>query len=68
MARTDANPPLPFFPGGEYTLGDGFKALAWFDAEDASNRLIWAGQRSAIRTFTRILAKGGEDIELHRIG
>ena len=20
MARTDANPPLPFFPGGEYTL------------------------------------------------
>ena len=54
--------------GGEYTLGDGFKALAWFDAEDAANRLIWAGQRSAIRTFTRILAKGGEDIELHRIG
>jgi len=55
-------------PGGEYTLGDGFKALAWFDAEDAANRMLWAGQREAIRRFADLVGSGGDDLELYRIG
>jgi ADP-ribose pyrophosphatase YjhB (NUDIX family) len=55
-------------PGGEYTLGDGFKAMAWFDAEDAASRLLWAGQREAIRIFSKIVRDGGDDLDLYRIG
>jgi 8-oxo-dGTP pyrophosphatase MutT (NUDIX family) len=55
-------------PGAEYTLGDGYKALAWFDAEDATNRLLWADQREAIRRFAALVADGGDDLELYRIG
>jgi hypothetical protein len=55
-------------PGAEYTLGDGFKALAWFDAEDAANRLLWSDQREAIRRFASLVVEGGDDLELYRIG
>jgi 8-oxo-dGTP pyrophosphatase MutT (NUDIX family) len=55
-------------PGGEYTLGDGFKAMAWFDADDAAGRLLWAGQREAIRQFAKLVRDGGNDLDLYRIG
>ncbi|MGH2550001.1 MAG: NUDIX domain-containing protein [Thermomicrobiales bacterium] len=55
-------------PGGDYTLGDGFKAMAWFDAEDAASRLLWAGQREAIRIFSKLVRDGGDDLDLYRIG
>lgn len=55
-------------PGAEYTLGEGFKALAWFDAEDAANRLLWSDQREAIRRFAALALEGGDDLELYRIG
>lgn len=55
-------------PGGEYTLGEGYKALAWFDAEDAANRLLWSDQREAIRRFAALVRDGGDDLELYRIG
>ena len=55
-------------PGAEYTLGDGYKALAWFDAEDAASRLLWSDQREAIRRFATLVLEGGDDVELYRIG
>jgi 8-oxo-dGTP pyrophosphatase MutT (NUDIX family) len=55
-------------PGGEYTLGDGFKAMAWFDSEDAASRLLWRGQREALLQFTRLVRDGGDDLDLYRIG
>lgn len=55
-------------PGAEYTLGDGYKALAWFDADDAANRLLWLDQREAVRRFAALVLEGGDDVELYRIG
>ncbi|MBA2754640.1 MAG: NUDIX domain-containing protein [Chloroflexia bacterium] len=40
---------------------------AWCDREEATARLLWAGQRSAVRHIDDLLGPGGPDTDFYRI-
>lgn len=49
-------------------LGEDYSDCAWCEREEASARLLWAGQRWAIRHIDEVIAFGGPEAELYRIG
>lgn len=54
-------------PRAPIALGDDFSDHAWCDREEASARLIWSGQRWAIRHIDEIIGMGGPDAEFYRL-
>ena len=49
------------------TLGEEFCDSAWCERDEATARLLWPGQRWAVRHIDEILGLAGEDAEFHRI-
>lgn len=48
-------------------LHDDFCDFAWCDREEATARLLWAGQRQAIRHIDEIIAHGDPEADFYRI-
>jgi dihydroneopterin triphosphate diphosphatase len=56
---------LPTSPG--LTLSAEFVDYAWCDIEEATARLMFAGQRAAVRHIEEIIGMSGDDAEYYRI-
>jgi 8-oxo-dGTP pyrophosphatase MutT (NUDIX family) len=54
-------------PGTELTLGAEFVAWDWCERDEAATRLLWAGQRWAVRHIDDVLGLGGTPAEFYRI-
>ena len=52
---------------GALALGEDFTDHAWCEREEATARLLWAGQRWAVRHIDEIIGLGGPDAEFYRI-
>lgn len=52
---------------GRVDLGADFVDHAWCEREEATSRLLWAGQRWAVRHIDEIIGLGGADAEFYRI-
>ncbi len=48
-------------------VSDEYIDFAWCDREEATARLLWAGQREAIRHIDEIIAQGEEEAAFYRI-
>jgi dihydroneopterin triphosphate diphosphatase len=48
-------------------LSDEYVDFAWCDREEATARLLWAGQREAIRHIDEIIAQGDEESAFYRV-
>ncbi len=48
-------------------LAEEYVDFAWCDREEATARLLWAGQREAIRHIDEIIAQGDSESEFYRI-
>ncbi len=53
--------------GASIALNGEFVDFAWCDTEEATARLLFAGQRWAVRHIEEIIGLAGEDAEYHRI-
>ena len=49
------------------TLSDEFSDYAWCETEEATSRLLFSGQRWAIRHIEEIIGMGGGDAEYYRV-
>ena len=54
-------------PQSVVTLGEEYIDSAWCEREEAAGRLLWPGQRWAIRHIDEIIGLAGEDAEFYRI-
>jgi dihydroneopterin triphosphate diphosphatase len=54
-------------PDQAVTLANDFVDHAWCDTEEATARLLFAGQRWAVRHIEEIIGLAGADAEYHRI-
>lgn len=48
-------------------LGEDFGDHAWCEREEATARLLWSGQRWAIRHIDEVIGLGGPDAEFYRV-
>jgi dihydroneopterin triphosphate diphosphatase len=48
-------------------LGEDFADYAWCEREEATARLLWAGQRWAVRHIDEVIGMGGPDAEYYRV-
>lgn len=55
-------------PTTPLTLGAEFIDYAWCDTDEATARLLFAGQRWAVRHIQEVIGLAGDDAEYHRIG
>lgn len=54
-------------PAARVSLSDEYSDYAWCETEEATARLLFAGQRWAIRHIEEIIGLGGDDAEYYRI-
>lgn len=54
-------------PRARIHLADEYVDFAWCDREEAQARLLWAGQREAIRHIDEIIAQADNESEFYRI-
>jgi dATP pyrophosphohydrolase len=54
-------------PSTRVTLSNEYSDYAWCESEEATARLLFSGQRWAIRHIEEIIALGGEDAEYYRV-
>lgn len=54
-------------PAARITLSDDYVDFAWCETEEATARVLFAGQRWAIRHIEEIIGMGGEEAEYYRI-
>lgn len=54
-------------PRGPVSLGEDFSDHAWCEREEATARLMWSGQRWAVRHIDEIIGMGGPDAEFYRL-
>ena len=48
-------------------LSEEFGDYAWCEREEATARLLWAGQRWAVRHIDEVIGLGGPDAEFYRV-
>ena len=48
-------------------LGDEYVDSAWCERDEATARLLWSGQRWAVRHIDELIGLGGPDAEFYRI-
>ncbi len=70
--RRDAVVLAPVFaftvpPRASVQLSEEFSDCAWCEREEASARLLWSGQRWAVRHIDEIIGLGSSDAEFYRI-
>lgn len=53
--------------GARIDLGEEFVDSAWCERDEASARLLWSGQRWAVRHIDEIMGLGGGEAEFYRI-
>lgn len=53
--------------GVRISLSDEYTDFAWFDADEATARLLFAGQRWAVRHIEEVIGLAGDDAEYYRI-
>ena len=54
-------------PRATVVLGEDYCDSAWCEREEATARLLWAGQRWAVRHIDEVIGMGGPDAEFYRI-
>jgi len=54
-------------PRAVVKLGEDFVDSAWCEREEAISRLMWSGQRWAIRHIDEVIAFGGADADFYRV-
>jgi dATP pyrophosphohydrolase len=54
-------------PRSAIQLGEDFADSAWCEREEASARLLWSGQRWAVRHIEEIIGLGGADAEFYKV-
>lgn len=54
-------------PRAQVRLGEDFGDSAWCEREEATARLLWSGQRWAIRHIDEVIGQGGPDAEFYRV-
>jgi dihydroneopterin triphosphate diphosphatase len=54
-------------PKSRVTIGEDYSDFAWCERDEATGRLLFAGQRWAIRHIDDVIALGGPEAELYRV-
>ncbi len=54
-------------PRANIVLGEDFADYAWCEREEATARLLWSGQRWAVRHIDEVIGAGGPDAEFYRL-
>lgn len=54
-------------PQARVRLSDDFYDSAWCEREEATARLLWSGQRWAVRHIDEVIGLGGPDAEFYQI-
>lgn len=54
-------------PRARIELSEDYGDYAWCEREEATARMIWSGQRWAIRHIDEIIGLGGPDAEFYRV-
>ena len=54
-------------PRAPVTLSEDYGDSAWCEREEATARLMWSGQRWAIRHIDEVIGLGGPDAEFYRV-
>ncbi|MDP9354899.1 MAG: NUDIX domain-containing protein [Chloroflexota bacterium] len=54
-------------PRARVQLGEEYADSAWCDREEATARLLWAGQRWAVRHIDDVIGMGSDDAEFYRV-
>jgi len=54
-------------PRATIHLGEDYADSAWCEREEASARLLWSGQRWAVRHIDEIIGLGGVDSEFYKV-
>lgn len=54
-------------PRARVQLGEEYADSAWCEREEATARLLWAGQRWAIRHIDEVIGMGADDAEFYRV-
>ena len=54
-------------PRARVHLGEDYADSAWCDRDEATARLMWSGQRWAIRHIDEVIGLGGSDADFYRI-
>ena len=54
-------------PRARVQLGEDFGDHAWCEREEATARLLWSGQRWAVRHIDEVIGLGGPDAEFYRL-
>ncbi len=54
-------------PRAEIRLSEDFGDKAWCEREEATARLLWSGQRWAIRHIDEVIGQGGQEAEFYRV-
>ncbi|MEA2515998.1 MAG: dihydroneopterin triphosphate diphosphatase [Thermomicrobiales bacterium] len=58
---------FPAPPKSRVTIGEEYSDFAWCERDEATGRLVFAGQRWAVRHIDDVIAPGGPEAELYRI-
>jgi len=58
---------FPAPPKSRVTVGEEYSDFAWCERDEATGRLLFAGQRWAIRHIDDVIAPGGPEAEVYRI-
>lgn len=54
-------------PRSQVLLGEAFSDHAWCERDEANARLLWSGQRWAVRHIDEVIGYGGPDAEFYRL-
>jgi len=54
-------------PRSQIILGEAFSDHAWCERDEATARLLWSGQRWAVRHIDEVIGLGGPDAEFYRL-
>ncbi len=54
-------------PRARVRLSEDYVDSAWCEREEATARLLWAGQRWAVRHIDEVIGQGGPDAEFYKV-